>query len=786
MSKVVIYTALFGNYETLHDIPHDESKYDLVCFTDNKRIKSKTWDIRLVDKLIDDSDVASTRTARYYKTHPHKLFTKSDISIWVDAAVQKLNFQIVEKFLKQFQDSETNMLLSKHPSRDCLYDEMNACLEWGKGVPDVMKKQIAGYEKEKFPKKFGLVETGLIFRKTKSTDVKKHNEAWWNEIKTKSIRDQLSFNYAMWKTEFKDPGNVFSMFTLQDRLMMVKFTFHGKGYKKKEKVLYAGPWFGEFGWELFGWQGYIRKKVNAEYWDEVVVATRPGHEYLYEDFADRVITSDPPGVRGGPLLDGRAPQFQIKNTSGKDVHVISPSTNLCHRIAIDQKEHEYVTYGAQTDSDIDILIHARNINNAGFDFRNWAESKWIQLVDSLKGKYKIASIGTEAGALHIEGTEDLRGISLKDLSNYMASVKCVVGPSSGPMHLASLSHTKHIVWTDAKASLLGKYTNRQRYESVWNPFKSEVIVIDGEDWNPSVETVYNAVTGEITETVDDSKTVLFVAVFNDKSTNVSQSTALRKAGCDVIEYDYRAKLAELKTPHHRDADLVNLCRNANPDIVIFSKCNDIDYGVVKQCNKVAKTVMWYMDPLTSWAKSLEDKIKLCDYTFCDKQQALEKAKKLTKNAYYLAEGYDADIDKPHKSIKEIRASFIGTLYGRRKEMLDGVDCQIFNNAYGKDHAEIVCQSIINLNVCTDRTASDRIYKIMAAGGFLLTDDWEGRQFEDGKDLVIYKDKDDLKEKIKYYLSHDKERNKIAKTGHKSVQKYTRDNWAKTILEVTNE
>ena len=50
---------------------------------------------------------------------------------------------------------------------------------------------------------------------------------------------------------------------------------------------------------------------------------------------------------------------------------------------------------------------------------------------------------------------------------------------------------------------------------------------------------------------------------------------------------------------------------------------------------------------------------------------------------------------------------------------------------------------------------DRVYKVMAAGGFLLTNDWIGREemFVDGEHLVIFNDPQDLAEKIKFYLAN---------------------------------
>ena len=53
--------------------------------------------------------------------------------------------------------------------------------------------------------------------------------------------------------------------------------------------LLAGPWVGEFGWELFGWQGFLREHVQKNKYDEVIIASRPGHEVLYSDFCTKFL-----------------------------------------------------------------------------------------------------------------------------------------------------------------------------------------------------------------------------------------------------------------------------------------------------------------------------------------------------------------------------------------------------------------------------------------------------------------------------------------------------------------
>jgi SAM-dependent methyltransferase len=65
----------------------------------------------------------------------------------------------------------------------------------------------------------------------------------------------------------------------------------------------------------------------------------------------------------------------------------------------------------------------------------------------------------------------------------MAASKLVIGPSSGPMHLASLCKTPHLVWTGKQWSSTIKAFNDERYTWKWNPFrtKCKVIVKDNPD-----------------------------------------------------------------------------------------------------------------------------------------------------------------------------------------------------------------------------------------------------------------------------------------------------------------
>ena len=110
--------------------------------------------------------------------------------------------------------------------------------------------------------------------------------------------------------------------------------------------------------------------------------------------------------------------------------------------------------------------------------------------------------------------------------------------------------------------------------------------------------------------------ILFVAVFKSGSTNVSQSRGFQMGGHGVYEYCYRDRLQKLGSTFHRVSDLIHTVSQLKPDVVVFSKCSNMSYQVVEECNKHSKTIMWYMDALHNFDQELIDKISRCSSFVC--------------------------------------------------------------------------------------------------------------------------------------------------------------------------
>lgn len=278
--------------------------------------------------------------------------------------------------------------------------------------------------------------------------------------------------------------------------------------------------------------------------------------------------------------------------------------------------------------------------------------------------------------------------------------------------------------------------------------------------------------------------ILHVAVFIARSTNVWQAAGFESLGHTVIRYDYRA-LVKTYGMSRRDDHLITVCRKERPDIILFSKCNLLDIRVVKECNKVGTTVLWYMDDQgPNWDAELIDKMKHCNYVFCSVKKCVEDAKEYCENSYRLQGGYDPAVHYPMSLPKERDVTFIGTLRPEKRVFMCGWDFDIITGVYNKDHSRIVSETKINLSFTHGGGTSNRLYKLLAAKGFVLTQPWDGMEedFEAGKDFVVFTSPRDLKEKIVYYLAHENEREQIAAHGYETVKKYDNVNYARRILE----
>lgn len=207
--KIVVYTAIIGSIDRLWSaLPNDDVEY--IAFVDDKKHEVGLWGGSPPSILAETREMTALpavwkqrvvepmwgnrRTARHYKTLPHRYLPDADVWVWVDGNI-RLRIQphaVVEQHL------DSDFVAFKHPDRDCAYVEAAFCAKLGKEKRLTLEKQTARFNKAGFPRRWGLAETGIVIRRNTEA-VRELNEAWWSEIERGSARDQVALPFVCWQ-----------------------------------------------------------------------------------------------------------------------------------------------------------------------------------------------------------------------------------------------------------------------------------------------------------------------------------------------------------------------------------------------------------------------------------------------------------------------------------------------------------------------------------------------------------------------------------------------------------
>jgi len=270
------------------------------------------------------------------------------------------------------------------------------------------------------------------------------------------------------------------------------------------KKLVCGPYVGEFGWEIFSWSGYCR--ALSQHFDETVIITRPGRDFLYSDFATVVHFSPPPGIsdcekHSGVNQELAASVIASLFEKNKDaIFWLPPFQNVrgayqhwSEGLHVDALggylRPSYISRNRDSNSvKQKILFHAR-LRPEIRPEDDLIIDDFLPFIHSLKNQnYELCSIGSTDSAL-IDETTDLRNISLDELAKHMDESLVTIGPSSGPMHFASLVGCPIITWHHDSSK------NWARYAANWNPCGASVVFVGGlqEKQAPSLKVLMRSV-----------------------------------------------------------------------------------------------------------------------------------------------------------------------------------------------------------------------------------------------------------------------------------------------------
>jgi len=236
----------------------------------------------------------------------------------------------------------------------------------------------------------------------------------------------------------------------------------------------------------------------------------------------------------------------------------------------------------------------------------------------------------------------------------------------------------------------------------------------------------------------------------------------------------------------------------NPDLIIYSKAKKISIANFQWANKKYTTIMWYFDIQVPFQNSILERARRVDIFYITNIGQIPFLTQNGVNARYLPQAcytdysyksnnreylYDVSFignNNKHMGMREMLLKQVSEYYdlhlwGKRWET--GTTYTSHERIFGEKYANVCIRSKIVLDIksyeyclLANGYFSNRVFITLGYGGFLLSQKVKGKDeiFEDGKHLVYFETQDELIELIGYYLSHDEEREKIARQGKEYV------------------
>lgn len=243
MPKFAIYTAVVGNYDEISQPLVVDPRFDYFLFSDSiKEEHIGIWQIKPIEYYNPDR----IKIARYVKTHPETLLPDYAATLWMDANIQIVDSWVYERFLELYSQG-VELASVKHPERDCIYQEIFAVCSVKWETVETAWRWNRVLRQNNYPKHNGLFETGVTYR-MHTPSIRKIDEDWWNCIEQYSRRDQLSFNFILWRCGRS--GNYFFIGSESASTSShFKYVIHKngtcKGVSEKAFIMYLWDYYGE-------------------------------------------------------------------------------------------------------------------------------------------------------------------------------------------------------------------------------------------------------------------------------------------------------------------------------------------------------------------------------------------------------------------------------------------------------------------------------------------------------------------------------------------------------------
>ena len=263
-----------------------------------------------------------------------------------------------------------------------------------------------------------------------------------------------------------------------------------------KRNLFAGPYAGEFGYELMQWQAIVR--ARRPHYEQVHVFTYPGRDYLYEgcQIHHHDIDLKVAGYWYGFLKPHdamRMAHVKAAEIGLKDYDVLY-CPMLCtqyHKTILGGQNFRLFEEPPLSAKPYDVAFHFRAVKKDGHDpFKNYSPALCDELAEKCQARgLSVACIGHPAYAYCPPGCADHRNVDLRQTVAAICSARVVAGENSGPMHLANICGKPTILWAQDQW--------RIDFSLRWNPFRVPIYIAANDTCQPAPERVCQAIVDSL-------------------------------------------------------------------------------------------------------------------------------------------------------------------------------------------------------------------------------------------------------------------------------------------------
>ena len=215
----------------------------------------------------------------------------------------------------------------------------------------------------------------------------------------------------------------------------------------------------------------------------------------------------------------------------------------------------------------------------------------------------------------------------------------------------------------------------------------------------------------------------------------------------------------------------------------FMAKNKLPIKTHKKITKQLRACLFMNDALGTpnnpdWNKRILEQAPLYSVAISPYRDVCEKFEEADcRRVAQVFQGFEEPWFEPLGKEKISNVCFVGNLYDDRSEIINHLRSKGIGVAHFYGTSRMFANTVYNdtkicLNMISRNTFSNRCVRVMASGGFLLSQYDSDLERAFGDCIVFWETKDELVEKVKYYLRHDTEREQIAEKARTKVQIYS--------------